>query len=121
MQTYERSLKQEGEQARISLKTLESLTYSCVNPDDLHEVGDEIEKIIAFLREKLPSSEGLIIQPEARKSVRKQALKICRKYHKLPMRIKRGPNRKDWRYHNRVGRKVENLRKVCIHIRKCLF
>ena len=53
-----------------------------------------------LLREKLPKSEGIIIRPEARKAVRKQALNICRKYHKLPMHIKRGPNRKDWRYHN---------------------
>lgn len=110
--TYVHSLKQEGERVRISLKTLETLTYSCTNPDDLREVGNEIENIITLLKEKLPKSEGIIIRPEARKAVRKQALNICCKYRKLPMHIKRGPNRKDWRYHNRVGRKVDKLRKA---------
>ena len=116
LQTYSCSLKKEGERARIGLKALETLTYCCVNPDDLHEVGNKIQNIITFLKEKLPSCEGLIIRPELRNTVRKQArmqaLKVCQKYRKLPLRSRRGPAAKDWRYRNRVGIKADSLRKV---------
>ncbi len=33
-----RSLKQEGERARTALRVLETMTYSCANQDDLHEI-----------------------------------------------------------------------------------
>ena len=116
LQTYSYLLKQEGELARIGLKALETLTYYCVNPDDLHEVGNKILDIIIFLKEKRPSCEGLIIKSELRNTVRKQArmqaLKVCQKYQKLPLQSRHGPAAKDWRYRNRVGIKADSLRKV---------
>ena len=123
LQTYSRSLKQEGERARISLKALETLTYCCVDPDDLHEVGNKIQDIITFLKDRLPNCEGLIIRPELRSTIRKQArmqaLKVCQKYRKLPLRSRRGPAAKSWRYRHRVGMKADRFRKV--HILLCVY
>ena len=39
-----------------------------------------VEDLITNFRAKLPKSEGIILQPEARKSVRKRAQQILRKY-----------------------------------------
>ena len=114
LQTLVQSLKQEGEQARTALKVLETLTYSCINPSDLHEITTKLEELILALREKLPKSEGIILRPEARKAARKRAQKISRKYRPLPSSVKRGRPRKDWRYQNRVGKKADELRKVII-------
>ena len=88
------------------------MTYSCTNPDDLHELASKVEEIITTLKGKLPKSEGLILRPEARKRARQRAKKICRKYRPIPKSVKRGRHRNDWRYQNRVGRKANELRKV---------
>jgi len=123
LQTYSHSLKQEGERARISLKALETLTYCCVDPDDLHEVGNKIQEIITFLKDRLPNCEGLSIRQELRTTIRKQArmqaLKVCQKYRKLPLWSRRGPAAKSWRHHHRVGMKADRLRKV--HILLCVY
>ena len=58
MQTLAKSLKQEGEQARTALRVLESLTYSCVNPDNLHSLTSKVKKLIVTLKGNLPKSEG---------------------------------------------------------------
>lgn len=91
----------------------------------MHEVGNKIQDIISFLKERLPKSEGLVIRPELRKTVRKQAriqaLKVYQKYQKLPLRSRRGPAAKDWRYRNRVGMKADCLRKVHIYGRKYIL
>ena len=51
-------------------------------------IGNKIQDIITFLKKRLPNSEGLVIRPELRNTVRKQtrvqALNICQKYRKLP-------------------------------------
>jgi hypothetical protein len=112
LQTLVQSLKQEGEHARTALKVLETLTYSCINPNDLHEIATKLEELILALRKKLPKSEGIILRPEARKAARKRAQKISRKYRPLPSSVKRGRPRNDWRYQNRVGKKADELRKV---------
>lgn len=62
------------------MKVLETMTYSCTNPDDLHELASKVEELITMLKGKLPKSEGLILQPEARKRARQRAQKICRKF-----------------------------------------
>ena len=71
IQTVTRSLQQEGERARTALKVLDTLTYSCTNPQDLYEISSKIEEIIITLKGKLPKSEGLRIRPEARKTKKK--------------------------------------------------
>ncbi len=106
-----RSLKQEGERARTALRVLETMTYSCANQDDLHEITSKIEEIIVTFKQKLPRSEGLILRPEARKKARESAQKVCRKYRPVPKSVLRGRPKTDWRYHNRVGKKATELRK----------
>ena len=107
-----RSLKQEGERARTSLKVLETLTYSCTNPQNLHETSSKIEEIIVTLKGKLPKSEGLIMRPEARKKARERAQKICRKYRPIPKSVLRGRHKNDWRFRNRVGKSANERRKI---------
>ena len=55
------------------MKVLETLTYSYPSPQDLYELAAKVERLIADFRGKLPQSEGIILRPEARKSVRKRA------------------------------------------------
>ena len=112
VQTLIQSLKQEGEKARTALKVLETLTYSCTKPNDLRDIATKVEELIMETKKKLPQSEGLILRPEARKAARERAKKICRKYRPLPHSVKRGRPKTNWRYHNRVGRKADELRKV---------
>ena len=88
------------------------MTYSCANPDDLHEIASKIEELIVTLKGKLPKSEGLILRPEAQKKARQRAQKICRKYRPIPKSVLWGRHRNDWRYQNRVGKKATELRKV---------
>ena len=96
------------------------MTYSCTNPDDLHEVVSKVEELIISLKGKLPKSEGLVLRPEARKRARQRAQKICRKYRPIPNSVRRGRYKKDWRYRNRVGRKANELRKVISTI-MCIY
>ena len=65
LQTLLKTLKQEGETVRTSLKILETLTYSCTSHHELHELGSKVEVLIAEFRAKLPKSEGIILRPEA--------------------------------------------------------
>ena len=46
----------QGERARTALRVLETVTYSCANPDDLHEITSKIEEIIVTLKGKLRDS-----------------------------------------------------------------
>ena len=111
-QTLWKSLKLEGERTRTNLKVLETLTYSCSNPQDLHILGSQVEELITSFRTKLPKSEGIILRPEARKSVRKRAQQILKKYRPLPLSVRRGRQKSDWHHRNRVGQKASELRKV---------
>ena len=105
-------MKLEGERARTTLKVLETMTYSCTSPQDLHNLMTKVERLISEFREKLPKSEGIILRLEARKSVRKRAQQILKKYRPLPRHVRRGRQKSDWRHRNRVGQKASELRKV---------
>ena len=74
--TLIQSLKQEGEHARVSLKVLETLTYSCTSPSDLNELTVKVEELIKSISKNIPRHEGLILRPEAIKAMRKRAQKI---------------------------------------------
>ena len=76
-------MKLEGERARTTLKVLETMTYSCTSPQDLHNLMIKVERLISEFREKLPKSEGIILRPEARKSVRKTAQQVLKTDHTL--------------------------------------
>ena len=49
---------------------------------------------------------------EIRKSVRKRAQQILKKYSSLPLSVRRGRQKSDWHYRTRVGKKASELRKV---------
>ena len=107
-----KSLKLEGERTRTTLKVLETMTDSCTSPQDLHEFACKVERLITDFRGKLPKSDGIILRPEARKSVRKRAQQILKKYRPLPRRVRRGRQKSDWCHQNRVGQRASELRKV---------
>ena len=88
MQTLWKSVKVEGERARIALKVLETLTYSCDSPQDLYQLTSQVEELVTKFRGKLPQSEGIILRPEIRKSVRKRAQQILKKYSSLPLSVR---------------------------------
>ena len=111
-QTLVSSLKQEGERARTNLRVLETLTYSCINPGDLHELSAKLEDLAKEFRSKLPKSEGLVLQPNARRAAKRRAQQVSKKYKALPLKIRRGRVRTDWKVRNRVGAKVDRLKKV---------
>jgi len=111
-QTFTASLRQEGARARTNLKVLETLTYSCTEPEHLRNLANKLDCIISEFRLGLPKADGLLLRPQARSVVRKRAKQINHKYLHLPSRIKRGRAKSDWRYRNRVGQRAEALRKV---------
>ena len=80
MQTLWKSVKVEGERARIALKVLETLTYSCDSPQDLYQLTSQVEELVTKFRGKLPQSEGIILRPEIRKSDREWKRAIFLKY-----------------------------------------
>ena len=91
---------------------LETLTYSCINLSDLNELTVKVEELINSIRKKIPRHE---LQPKARKTMRKRAQKICRKYRSLPYSVKRGHLKNDWHYKGHVGTKATDLRKVYVY------
>ena len=68
MQTLWKSVKVEGERARIALKVLETLTYSCDSPQDLYQLTSQVEELVTEFRGKLPQSEGSASCSHFRKS-----------------------------------------------------
>ena len=54
------------------------MTYSCTSPQDLHEPVNKVETLITDFRAKPSKSEGIILRPEARKSIRKRARQILK-------------------------------------------
>ena len=115
-QTFRKSLKLEGERARTSLKVLQTLTYTCTSPQDLRDLTTTVERLITDFRQKLPKLEGIILRPEARKSIRKRTQQILRKYRPLPQSVRLVRKKSDWHYRNRVGQRASTLRKVYAHV-----
>ena len=112
IQTLEKTIHRAGERAKTSLKVLETLTYSCTEYKELWELHADIEKLVAKFRAKLPTQNNLVLRPQACNAARKRAKAISQKYRTLPLRIRRGRVRDDWRHRNRVGQKAIALKKV---------
>ena len=49
-QTFTASLRQEGAHARTNLKVLETLTYSCTEPEHLRNLANKLDCIISEFR-----------------------------------------------------------------------
>ena len=105
-------MKIEGEQTRTALKVLETLTYSCTNPEDLHILGSKVEDLITNFRIKLPKSEGHQSTTCVQKISQEESSKDIEKVSTFAPSVKRGRQKSDWHYRNRVGQKASELRKV---------
>lgn len=134
MQVHSTSSMMAGVKARIALKSLETLTYSCTDAEMLLEVEERLQRLLQDLKAQLPQEEGLVIWP----AIVSRAIKTKRKYAHIRARQqsgycsaltegkKRGRKRANSKFRNRVGRKADHLRKVCnqdcmVHIHICLL
>lgn len=103
---------------RITLKEIETLTYSCSSTLDLMDLDKQLKSLRTELQSKLPQEEGIIIRP----AVVARALKTKKKYAQLRQKKqncsaltlskKRGKRKADSKYRNRVGARADRLRKV---------
>lgn len=102
--------------ARVNLKAIEGLTYTCTDPQLLRKLNNQLQSIMNDFRSNLPESEGLVILPAVHERA-KRALRNNKsaKQLSLPLYKKRGRKRLDSAYRNRVGRKANALRKVPPH------
>ena len=78
----------------------------------MHELALKLDNLTKEFRTKLPKSEGLVLQSTACKAARQRAQQVSEKYKSLPLKIRRGRFRSNWKVRNRVGTKVEQLKKV---------
>lgn len=111
------SLKNAGEQSRITLKSMESLTYMCTDAHLLMDFNRKLKDLLTDFRSHLPHEEQLVLRP----SIVSRALKAKRKYARMKPGLrcsqiagakKRGRKKADSRFHNRFGAKADRLRKV---------
>lgn len=90
--------------ARISLKAIESLTYTCNNPQLLIELNQKLDQILSDFRHTLPAEQGLVIRPLIAKRVKKKekskAASSGQRLLYLPLYKKRGRIRVDSKYRN---------------------
>lgn len=110
LQNFSRQFKEESAKARITLKAIESLTYTCTDPQLLKDLNIELERTFTTFRSSLPEAEGLVILPAVRKRVK--ASTTSKPIPSLPPYKKHGRKRLNSLYRNRVGRRASKLRKV---------
>lgn len=100
----------------ILTKVITSLAYATDDTDTLLDLCDKLKLLENQLRESLPSVDGLIVRStslsERTRRIKQKYSKIfsqAKKYASLDSAVqhKRGPKRKDWRFRNRVGSKVD--------------
>jgi hypothetical protein len=105
--------------ARISLKAIESLTYTCNSPQLLIELNQKLDQILSDFRHALPAEQGIVIRPLIAKRVKKKEKRKAgisgRRILSLPLYKKRGRIRVDSKYRNRVGKRAQQLRNVRIY------
>ena len=114
-----KSALREAETARIMLKILETLTYSCEDVQVLVKLNKALDETVATFKRALPNTEGLIIRKEAacKATAKFKALKLQKVVEKegfgnLKLYTQRGRKRLDSSYRNRVGQRAARLQKV---------
>ena len=111
-----KSVDQEAQKVRITLKTLSSLTYTCTDEhyDCLAELHKQLLELMSTFKSKLPHQEGLLLRPQLRKQLKlSHQKKLSAKCtQELPPKTKRGRKKASAAYRNRVGRKAQALREV---------
>ena len=99
-----RELK-EAQNARITLKTIECLTYECSDGDVLKELNTKLEHVMEEFRSKLPLAGGLVIHSSI-----KERMKRAEKHtniSSLPAYKPCGRKKADSTYRNRVGKRAD--------------
>lgn len=118
MQEHKCSLKAAAQKARITLKEIESLTYTCTSTTDLVLLGQQLEDLKTTFQSKLPQSESIIIRTAVVETANKTKKKYAnlmakqRRCSVLAERGKKGRRKGDSRFRNRVGARADRLRKV---------
>ena len=112
------SLNAAAQKARITLKEIETLTYTCSSTTDLVLLGQQLEDLKTTFQSKLPRSESIIV----RAAVVERATRTKKKYANLMARQRqcsdlaergrKGRRKMDSRFRNRVGARADRLRKV---------
>lgn len=113
------SICEQAKKTRITLKMIETLTYSCQDVEQLASVNSKLESIYSDMKANMPHSEGLIVRPmiakrakEISQKYRSQLAIINQKYSAPQTRKKRGRCKQSALFRNRVGLKAQRLRKV---------
>ena len=118
MQEHNCSLKAAAQKARITLKEIESLTYTCTSTTDLVLLGQQLDDMKTSFQSKLPLSESIIIRAAvvetANRTKKKYASLMARQRRcsVLKARGRKGRRKGDSRFRNRVGARADRLRKV---------
>ena len=115
----ELSAFQQAQKVRVTLKMIETLTYSCQVPEQLAALNTKLEDIFSEMKASIDQSEGLVIRPAITRRAKQISQKyrsklslINHKYSALPGRKKRGRRKQSALFRNRVGQKAHRLRKV---------
>lgn len=98
------------------MKAIESLTYTCSEPELLQQLNKYLDCVLSKFRRDLPCEEGLVIRPLLEKQIKKNEREVMAKSGgkilSLPQYKKRGRTCLDSKYRNRVGKRADQLRKV---------
>lgn len=63
----------------------------------------------------LPSEDGILLRPQVRKKLKlSRQKKVSKAISSLPPPLKRGRRKQDAAFRNRVGKRAQALRKVCV-------
>ena len=104
-------MKKWGINARANLKVLETLTYNFTEVHYLEELANKIECLIKEYQCHLPKSDCFLLRSTAQHRAKQWRVKqIKQKYLALPLLLRRGRKRNDWRFRGRVGQKADTLR-----------
>lgn len=115
---------------KASLHNLESASYATEDASKLDHLLKRLEELNQSFRSSLPSEKGLSLRPSVlvsrAKVIKQRALKRLQKAATLASLVntnrgKPGRKREHWKTRNRVGQKVDKLRKVssCTYMYTC--
>lgn len=109
---------------KTALHNLESASYATNDASKLETLLQKLEELNQSFRSSLPSEKGLCLRPSVlvsrAKKIKQRALKRLRRAANLSSLVKTdkgkpGRRRQHWKIRNRVGMKVEKLKKVILN------
>ena len=109
----------QAQKTRITLKMIETLTYSCQNAEQLAIANTKLQDIFDALKSATHQTEGVVIRPlitkrakTASQRYRSQLTLLKQKYSDLPTGQKRGRHKQSYLSRKRLGRRAQLLRKA---------